>query len=151
MLTEVFFHAFIGGGLIGLGAFLLLLFNGRIAGVSGIAYTALATSGSGNHWRWYFITGLIMGPLLAQPFGFTLPDTIVGAFDTTDSPLNNTLVMLLGGILVGFGTQLGSGCTSGHGICGISRLSSRSILATCIFMLSAFATVTLIKHSFGGI
>lgn len=151
MFTEVFVNAFIGGCLIGLGAFLLLLFNGRIAGISGITFAALSTSGAANHWRWYFIAGLIMGPILAQPFGFTLPDSIVGAFDASDTFLGNTFIMLLGGILVGFGTQLGSGCTSGHGICGISRLSPRSILATCLFVLSGFATVALIKHGLGGV
>ncbi|QHJ10255.1 hypothetical protein FX988_00467 [Paraglaciecola mesophila] len=151
MSIETFIQAFIGGCLIGLSAFLLLLFNGRIAGISGITFTALSTSGAANHWRWYFIAGLIMGPIVAQPFGFTLPDSIVGAFNASDTILENILVMLLGGILVGFGTQLGSGCTSGHGICGISRLSFRSILATCLFMLSGFATVALIKHGLGGI
>ena len=83
-------------------------------------------------------------------FGFSLPDTFPNAFSASSNNIVNISLMVIGGLLVGFGTNLGSGCTSGHGICGISRFSGRSITATCVFMVSAIITVALIKHMFGG-
>ena len=152
MHTDFLLQAFLGGGLIGLGAFILMLSNGRIAGISGIVYGAISNSGKSNLWRWYFLAGLVIAPLLTTPFGFSLPDTFAGSFNVpADSFFTRYLVIILGGLLVGFGTNLGSGCTSGHGICGISRLSSRSILATAIFLLSAIITVTIIKHVLGSL
>ena len=152
MNTDFFLQAFIGGGLIGLGAFMLMLFNGRIAGISGIVYGAISSGGKSNLWRWYFLLGLVIAPVLINPFGFSLPDSFSGSVNVpADSPFTHYLVIMLGGLLVGFGTKLGSGCTSGHGICGISRLSSRSILATAIFLLSAIITVTIIKHVVGSL
>ncbi len=135
-------HALIGGALIGLAAALLWLGLGRIAGVSGIAGRLLhpATHGSERSWRALFLAGLIGGALLAH---LAVPDPI--------APRSGFgLWMLLGGgLLVGFGTRMGSGCTSGHGVCGISRLSPRGTSATIVFMVSAMLTVYLIRHVVG--
>lgn len=158
MNTNLFLQAFLGGGLIGLGAFALMLFNGRIAGISGITFGAIFSQSNGSKdsnsenrkWRWFFILGLVIAPLITRVFGFSLPDTFPNAFGASSNHIVNISLMVIGGLLVGFGTNLGSGCTSGHGICGISRLSGRSITATCVFMISAIITVALIKHMFGG-
>ena len=136
-MNEHYIQALSGGALIGAGAIFLMLFNGRIAGISGITASAM-TSAKDNGWRWAFLAGLIVAPVLIAPAGFTLPDAI---------PVNTTQ-LILAGLLVGFGTRLGSGCTSGHGICGLSRLSLRSLVATAIFMGSAILTVTLSRHIF---
>lgn len=158
MNTNLILQAFFGGGLIGLGAFALMLFNGRIAGISGITFGAIFSHNDGvknnnsesNKWRWFFILGLVIAPLITSVFGFSLPDTFPNAFSASSNNVINISLMVIGGLLVGFGTNLGSGCTSGHGICGISRLSGRSITATCVFMVSAIITVAMIKHLFGG-
>lgn len=122
----------IGGLMIGLSAAIMLLGLGRIAGISGLAARAfgLADSGPPRHIAWVFIAGLPLGAFLFtlfQPVPVTFPSSVV--------PL------LIGGLIVGFGTRLGSGCTSGHGVCGLSRLSPRSMVATALFMASGFATV----------
>ena len=158
MNTNLFLQAFLGGGLIGLGAFALMLFNGRIAGISGITFGAIFSQNDGGKdnnsesqkWRWFFILGLVIAPLITSVFGFSLPDTFSNAFSASSNNTVNISLMVIGGLLVGFGTNVGSGCTSGHGICGISRLSGRSITATCVFMVSAIITVAVIKHMFGG-
>ena len=129
-------QALFGGALIGLGAIMLMLTLGKIAGISGITFNALRPGSVDKSWRWAFILGLIVAPLITQSFGFGLPRGI-------EMDLS---LMALAGLLVGIGTKMGSGCTSGHGICGIGRLSKRSILATVIFMLSAFSTVGIVKH-----
>jgi uncharacterized membrane protein YedE/YeeE len=129
--------ALIGGALIGLAAALLLLLNGRIAGVSGIIGSLLNSSAGDRAWRGAFVAGLIAGPLAYQLIaGERLAITIDA----------NLTLLILGGLLVGFGTGLGSGCTSGHGICGIARLSTRSLIATAVFMLFGGATVFLLRH-----
>ncbi|WP_018981385.1 YeeE/YedE family protein [Salinimonas chungwhensis] len=138
MQTSMFVQAFIGGMLIGTGAILLMLFNGRIAGISGITASAFTTRMAEGGWRWAFLTGLIIAPLLTAQAGFTLPEKIPGSL----------LTLTLAGVLVGAGTRLGSGCTSGHGICGLSRLSFRSLIATFIFMASAVVTVSLVRYVF---
>ncbi|PSV20606.1 hypothetical protein C0W44_11385 [Photobacterium leiognathi subsp. mandapamensis] len=120
--------ALIGGGLIGVSALILMIFNGRIAGISGIFARSLFQP-TQNQWQLLFLVGLMLGPWLA--FGYHLPSSI----DLT------WWQVIIGGFLVGLGSQLGSGCTSGHGVCGIGRLSVRSIVATCIFMASALITV----------
>ncbi len=127
-----YINGIIGGSLIGLSAILLLLFNGRIAGISGIAATLL-TSRPDKHevWRLLFILGLIGGAMLYMFFF---------------GPLNLEMqasrpMLVVAGLLVGIGTQVGSGCTSGHGVCGIARGSLRSILATIVFMGVAIVTV----------
>jgi uncharacterized membrane protein YedE/YeeE len=127
----------LGGALIGLSATLLLWFNGRIAGISGIAWNALRERGAERAWRGIFLLGLVAGagswfafaPGVAAPRqGFPLP------------------LLLAGALLVGIGTRLGSGCTSGHGICGLARLSPRSLAAVATFMAVAMLTTTVVRH-----
>ena len=133
--------AAIGGALIGLSAVLLMLFNGRIAGVSGILGGLLNPQSDDRVWRVAFIAGLIAAPLSAALVGDAVP---VPQMPTS------VITIAVAGLLVGFGTRLGSGCTSGHGICGIARLSPRSIVATCVFMAAAIIVVALTRHVFGG-
>ena len=130
--------ALIGGALIGLSATLLLWLTGRIAGVSGIAGGLLAKRPGDMAWRAMFIVGLLAG---AGFYGLVAPVPI-----ETDA---SWPILIAGGLLVGFGTQLGRGCTSGHGVCGIARLSPRSIFATLVFMASAVATMFLVRHVIG--
>jgi len=132
--------ALLGGLLIGLAAVFLLFANGRIAGISGILGGALAEPGSDRAWRLAFLVGLPLGALAAGTLRGGLPISI------SASPL----ALVAAGLLVGFGTQLGSGCTSGHGVCGMARGSGRSILATLVFMASGAATVFAVRHVFGG-
>lgn len=134
------YSALFGGALIGLAASLFMLFNGRIAGVSGIVAGLLRPNGSGIVWRVAFIAGLVVAPLLYRAF-FTLPESHI---DTS------TVVLAMAGVLVGIGTRYGSGCTSGHGVCGLSRLSLRSLVATVVFMFFGFLTVFLMRHLMGG-
>ena len=133
--------AAIGGGLIGLSAVLLMLLTGRIAGISGIFGDMLDFRNDNKGWRIAFIAGLILAPLIAGWIGYAMPSPQMPA---------SWAVIIAGGLLVGFGTRLGGGCTSGHGICGMARLSGRSIAATIIFMLAAIATVAVTHHVFGG-
>jgi uncharacterized membrane protein YedE/YeeE len=132
--------AAVGGTLIGLSAVLLMLFNGRIAGISGILGGLINTQASDRAWRLAFIAGLIAAPLSAALLGHTVPMPQMPA---------GTAAVILGGLLVGFGSRLGSGCTSGHGICGIARLSPRSIVATGVFMVAAIIVVALMRHVVG--
>lgn len=129
------FTALLGGAILGAAALLFLLFNGRIAGISSIVSGSFKPISSMPQWRWSFLLGLVLAPLITQPLGFSLPAEI----DTS------WITIIIGGFLVGFGSYLGSGCTSGHGICGIGRFSPRSITATCIFMLVAMITVFLVN------
>lgn len=130
---------FAGGVLIGLAAVLLLAVNGRVAGVSGILGGILTSrSGAERSWRLLFVTGLIAGAALYRLFYGPLPIQI-----QSTAP-----VLLAAGALVGWGTRLGSGCTSGHGVCGLARLSPRSLLATVTFMLFGVLTVYVVKQLF---
>ena len=131
----------IGGALIGLASSLLMLLAGRIAGISGIFGGLIAPGANDRGWRFAFIAGLIAAPLGGALGGAALPAPAM--------PTSLTLVAI-GGLLVGFGTRMGGGCTSGHGVCGIARLSARSIAATMIFMATAIATVAIVRHGFGG-
>lgn len=124
--------AALGGLMIGIAVAVLLLFNGRIAGISGI-FANMFTKQSG--WRIAFIAGLAGAPWIYMLFAGQ-PDVVIAA----DYPL-----LIAAGLLVGFGTRLGNGCTSGHGICGMARLSKRSFAAVAVFMVSAFLTVWLMK------
>jgi uncharacterized protein len=133
--------AAIGGALIGLAAVLLMLFNGRIAGVSGIADGLVNPRTDDRLWRLAFVVGLIAAPLAAALAGHAVPMPQMPA---------SFAVIAVAGLLVGFGTKLGSGCTSGHGICGIARLSPRSIAATMVFMIAAIIVVALMRHVIGG-
>jgi uncharacterized protein len=133
--------AAIGGALIGLSVVLLMLFNGRIAGISGIFGGLISPQTSDRGWLLAFVVGLIAAPLTAALAGFAVPTPqMPGSFVT----------IAVGGLLVGLGTRLGSGCTSGHGICGLARLSPRSITATGIFMVTAVVVVALTRHVIGG-
>ena len=133
--------ASIGGALIGLSAVILMAFNGRIAGISGL-FSGLAFAERGDRrWRLLFVLGLVAAPLLYQVTLGTTP-----AFDLKAS----TPLLIIGGVLVGFGTRLGSGCTSGHGICGLSRLSPRSLVSVLLFTGAGMLTVALAKMILGG-
>ena len=129
-----------GGALIGLGAVVLMAFNGRIAGMTAMLGGVLAPRHPDSGWRLAFLAGAIAAPVIA---------TVLGAEFAFASPSNGAL-LALGGVIVGVGVTYGSGCTSGHGVCGMARLSPRSIVATATFMVTTFATVTLIRHDFGG-
>ena len=126
-----------GGVLIGLAAALLILFNGRIAGISGIVGGLLRPAPGERAWRLAFLAGLVGAPLAWLAFA-PLPAATVDA---------GTPLLVAAGLLVGAGTRYGSGCTSGHGVCGVSRLSPRSLAATGLFMLAGFATVYLMRHA----
>lgn len=129
----------VGGILIGCAANLLLLLNGRIAGISGILGGALTQPGAGERgWRLAFIVGLITGAGLYSFLANGLPLQLQG----------NAPTLIVAGLLVGFGTRLGSGCTSGHGVCGLARRSPRSLAATLLFMAVAVLTVFLTHHVF---
>lgn len=131
--------ALAGGLLIGLAASLLLLLEGRIAGISGILGGLLRRCAQGEAgWRIAFLAGLIGAPLLYSLFA-TLPES---RFDV------GNLGLIVAGLLVGYGTRLGAGCTSGHGVCGLSRGSIRSLAATLTFMATGFATVYVTRHLF---
>ncbi|WP_224368850.1 YeeE/YedE family protein [Hyalangium versicolor] len=137
-----FLVALMGGALIGTSASLLLLFNGRIAGISGIAGGLLAPSSRAEWaWRLAFLLGLIGGGILMR----ILWPQVVEA-----SSVSGAGGVVAAGLLVGFGSRLGNGCTSGHGVCGISWGAMRSIVATLTFMATGAATVFLVRHLTGG-
>ncbi|WP_193316656.1 YeeE/YedE family protein [Janthinobacterium rivuli] len=125
-----------GGMLIGLSAAVFVLFNGRIAGISGILGGLLEWPKGDVAWRVAFLAGLIGAPLIYGAV-LTLPEVRIDA----DIP-----TLIVAGLLVGVGTRYGSGCTSGHGVCGLSRMSPRSLVATVAFMLAGFATVFVVRH-----
>ena len=129
----------IGGVLIGLSAVILMLSIGRLAGISGIVSNALVSGeATGRPWRLAFILGLPLGALLV---------TALGLKDWSHVTFPATMAMTaIAGLIVGVGTTLGSGCTSGHGICGLSRFSKRSIVATVTFMATGAATVFIVRH-----
>jgi uncharacterized membrane protein YedE/YeeE len=131
-----------GGVLIGLSATLLLLFSGRIAGISGIVWGAISPKRSGDSdplWRWLFIAGILLGAFLFhQMTGKPAPGANA-----------NYLLAAIAGLFVGMGVKIGNGCTSGHGVCGIGRLSTRSLAATITFMTVAIVTVAVFNAVFG--
>jgi uncharacterized membrane protein YedE/YeeE len=129
--------SFLGGVLIGIAAAMLVLLNGRIAGISGIVGGLLAPRRGEIAWRLAFVGGMLLAPALMLLFfnKNPIPRIDVG-FGT----------LAVAGLLVGIGTSYGSGCTSGHGVCGLSRLSPRSLAATASFMLMGFATVFVVRH-----
>jgi hypothetical protein len=134
--------AAIGGILIGISAVLLMALSGRIAGISGIVGGLLPPKPAlDRSWRLAFIVGLLAPPIILRSL---TGDDRIGA------PTVGTGVLILAGLLVGIGTALGGGCTSGHGICGISRLSPRSIVAVCVFMATAIVTLFVSRHVLGG-
>ncbi|MBC7416393.1 MAG: YeeE/YedE family protein [Herminiimonas sp.] len=128
--------SFAGGLLIGLAAALLLLFNGRIAGISGILGGLLRPVKNDVSWRVAFLAGLIVAPIIYAVVA-PVPAVQIDA---------STVILLVAGLLVGIGTRIGSGCTSGHGVCGISRASPRSVVATLSFMAAGFFIVYVVRH-----
>ena len=130
--------ALAGGVLIGLAAAAFVLFNGRIAGISGILGGLLRVKRGDAGWRVAFLAGLIAAPVVYGLFA-TLPEATIDAGAGT---------LVAAGLLVGIGTRYGAGCTSGHGVCGISRMSPRSLVATAAFMAAGFVTVYLVRHVF---
>jgi uncharacterized membrane protein YedE/YeeE len=131
----------LGGALIGLSAAAMMLFHGRIAGISGILGGLLGPKIGEDGWRISFLVGLIAGGIL---LGVAMPDGF--AVDVVRSPV----AIVAAGVFVGFGTRLGSGCTSGHGVCGISRFSRRSIVATSTFMGTGAVTAAVVTNLLGG-
>jgi len=129
-----------GGVLIGVAAAMFLLLNGRIAGISGIVGGLLARQRGDILWRLLFIAGLVAAPVIWGLFAALPPMKIESGYP----------MLVVAGLIVGISTRYGSGCTSGHGVCGIARLSPRSIVATLAFMSSGFVTVYLLRHVFGG-
>ena len=125
-----------GGVLIGAAAAMFLLLNGRVAGISGVLGGLLRPSAGDIGWRAAFIAGLVAAPLLYQ-LAAPLPTVQIDA---------GTGLLVTAGLLVGLGTRYGSGCTSGHGVCGLSRLSPRSLVATAAFMAAGFMTVFIVRH-----
>ena len=135
------FASFGGGLLIGLGAVLLMLGLGRIFGATGImSGLVFAENGGEFAWRAAMVVGMVLAPGLIF--------LVTGAMPELSVPVSPTMIVI-GGVIVGFGASLGSGCTSGHGVCGLSRLSLRSIVAVPTFMLTAAITVYLVRHVFG--
>ena len=129
--------ALAGGALIGLAAALFALVNGRVAGISGILGGLLQRDGRADRgWRAAFVGGVLAAPLLWQALRGLPPIEIDAGW----------AALVAGGLLVGIGTRYGAGCTSGHGVCGVSRLSPRSLVATVAFMLAGFATVFVLRH-----
>jgi uncharacterized membrane protein YedE/YeeE len=132
--------ALAGGALIGLAAVLLMLFHGRVAGISGIVGGLFAPRAGDVAWRAAFLAGMLGAAALLGAAGL-VPEL-------RDRP--GLAAIALAGLLVGFGTRLGSGCTSGHGVCGLARLSPRSLVATAVFMASAAAVVFVARHVMAG-
>ena len=128
-------HAVAGGALIGAGAATLLLLNGRIAGVSGILGNVIRAAAGDQAWRLAFLAGLVVPALILGTGTPQLPQ--------------GSLWAVASGLLVGAGTQIGSGCTSGHGVCGLADLSTRSLVATLVFMTAAVLTVLVVRHGVG--
>jgi uncharacterized membrane protein YedE/YeeE len=131
----------LGGALIGLAAAALMVLTGRLAGVSGILGGLLQARPADQGWRIAFVAGLIAAPLIAALAGAPLPRPAM---------TSSLALVAVAGLLVGFGSRMGNGCTSGHGVCGIARFSVRSIAATAVFMASAIVTVAIVRHGLGG-
>ncbi len=129
--------AIVGGALIGLAAVLMMLSNGRITGISSITAGLLTPPAPEHLWRGAFILGLITAPWLYLLAGGILPRITVSASDP---------VLVVAGLIVGFGTRLGGGCTSGHGVCGLARFSARSVAATLCFILTGMLSVFMVRH-----
>ncbi|WGV98157.1 YeeE/YedE thiosulfate transporter family protein [Vibrio sp. YMD68] len=131
MAFAVPWESLFGGMLLGLSAVILMLFSGKVAGISGVVGGLLNPQKHDSSWRAAFVVGLILSAVILAPLGFDLPDV----------SNNNIALVAVAGVLVGFGTRLANGCTSGHGIVGMGRFSVRSIVATCTFMITAIIVV----------
>jgi uncharacterized protein len=141
MEMDLILNPLLGGILIGVSVTLMLLFNGRITGISGILASSISKPNAQGAWRLSFLVGLITGGLIIK---MMRPELFVNLSGRTP------ILVLIAGLLVGYGTVMGSGCTSGHGICGVSRLSFRSIIATLTFILFGFLTVQAVRLLSGG-
>lgn len=141
MTTFTPIASLLGGGMIGLAAVLLMAFHGRIAGMTGILAGLLPPAASDWPWRAAFIVGAVVAPMVL---------ILAGATVSYDSPVPAPW-LVAGGLVVGVGVFFGAGCTSGHGVCGMARLSPRSIVATLTFMVSTAATVFVVRHVAGGL
>lgn len=141
MAWPTYLQSLAGGALIGAAAALFLLLNGRIAGISGILGGLLAPRPAQIATNLAFVAGLLLGPLVFQVWAGHAPVSRIEA---------STPLLIAGGLLVGFGTRLGSGCTSGHGVCGLARLSPRSFAAVGVFMTAAVIVVYLTRHALPG-
>lgn len=139
MLEVVPWHSLFGGMLLGVSATLLMLFNGKVAGISGVINGLFSPRSGEFSWRLLFFTGMVLGGLLSV--------ALLGVEVPVTEGISLSL-LISAGLLVGLGTRMANGCTSGHGICGIGRLSKRSIIATCVFMLVAGVTVYFRLHVF---
>lgn len=135
-----FMMALLGGSMIGLAAVLLMATNGSILGISGITSKLLPPLSTDWPWRLCFLAGVLAAPLILNLVTDSRP---------TIEITGNMSLLIIGGLLVGLGTVIGNGCTSGHGVCGLSRFSTRSIVATGVFMLFAFTTVFITRHVLG--
>lgn len=135
------FMSLAGGALIGLAAVLLMMFHGRIAGMSGMLQGLLPPFAKDWGWRAAFLAGAVLAPVVIVVLTGWRPDFV------SQTP---TLWLIIGGLIVGAGVQLASGCTSGHAVCGVSRFSTRSIVATVSFMVTTTITVYVIRHLLGG-
>lgn len=134
--TSAVLNALYGGLLLGFAVSFLYIFNGKLAGISGILGEALSTKLSGQGWRYAFLFGLVLSPII---YGFFLPLPIIKI--TASNP-----AIIVAGLLVGIGTRMANGCTSGHGVCGMARFSPRSIIATLVFMGFGILTVLMLRH-----
>lgn len=128
--------ALLGGAMIGLAAVMLMATHGKILGVSGIVSQLLPPFSTNENWRISFVLGVLAAPVAAS---------LILGYRPAVEITSNLLLLIVGGLLVGIGTVMGSGCTSGHGVCGLSRLSTRSVVATAVFMLTAVATVFVVR------
>ena len=141
MERYTYLHALVGGMLIGFASLIATVLSGKVPGMSGVFGRLLVPATPDKAWRLVFLIGLIGGAALS----FSLWDSAA-----LFRPLRPLWVVPVAGLFVGFGTRLGGGCTSGHGVCGMGRLSLRSIAATLTFMAAGFVTVFLVRHGFGG-
>jgi uncharacterized protein len=155
--VDAMINALIGGAMMGVSATIMLLFNGRIMGVCGIAHGIFYFQKENMMWRILFIVGMFIGGYLMTLQGVTetvsaITTTAIDAFErgepvnTIGIPLFGIPLFLIAGFLTGLGTSLGNGCTTGHGVCGLSRLSLRGMMATMMFMFSAGVTVFIVRH-----
>ena len=137
---NTFLPALIGGSLIGLAATLLLWLNGRLAGISGILWRSFFAKPGDAWWRLLFLAGVVSGAAIYYALFGNTP---------VARPTFPVWLLVVAGFLVGYGTSLGNGCTSGHGVCGLGRLSLRSLVATVIFLMVAIITTFVVRHVFG--
>ncbi|WP_251978846.1 YeeE/YedE family protein [Salinicola avicenniae] len=143
------FKGLVGGFSIGLSAIVLMALIGRIAGISGIAAGALFERGGDRRWRLAFVAGVIAASPLLALLGLEWGNVAAGPGRLIGDPVHGVGIMLVAGLLVGLGTSIGSGCTSGHGVCGLARLSPRSMVATAVFVGVAMLTVFLVRNVAG--